>query len=100
MSEASLAPRLPGLGRKGLRQLVLYGRPECHLCDEARELLTGLVAEAGDVVMVERNIEDDDGLHRRFLERIPVVELDGRIVGELVPDRERLRSTLLNNPAR
>ena len=56
---------------------MLYGRPECHLCDEARELLTGLVAEAGDVVMVERNIEEDDELHRRFLERIPVVELDG-----------------------
>jgi glutaredoxin len=83
-----------------LRQLVLYGRPECHLCDEARELLTRLVAEAGDVVMVERNIEEDDDLHRRFLERIPVVELDGRIVGELVPDPQRLRSTLLNNSAR
>ncbi len=47
--------------------------------------------------MVERNIEDDDDLHRRFLERIPVIELDGRIIGELVPDPERLRSTLLNN---
>ena len=79
---------------------MLYGRPECHLCDEARELLTGLVAEAGDVVMVERNIEEDDELHRRFLERIPVVELDGRIIGELVPDAERLRSTLLNHSAR
>ena len=83
-----------------MRRLVLYGRPECHLCDEARELLTPLVAEAGDVVMVERNIDDDDDLHRRFLERIPVVELDGRIVGDLVPDRGRLRSILLNNSAR
>jgi glutaredoxin len=83
-----------------MRQLVLYGRPECHLCDEARELLTGLVKETRDLVMIERNIEDDDELHRRFLERIPVVELDGRIIGELVPDAERLRSTLLNNPPR
>ena len=80
-----------------VRQLVLYGRPECHLCDEAREILTKLVEEAGDIVLVERNIEDDDELHRRFLERIPVVELDGQIVGELVPDPERLRSTLLNH---
>jgi Glutaredoxin-like domain (DUF836) len=83
-----------------VRQLVLYGRPECHLCDEARGLLNGLVAEAGDVVMVERNIEEDGELHRRFLERIPVVELDGRIIAELVPDAGRLRSTLLNHPAR
>jgi len=80
-----------------VRQVVLYGRPECHLCDEARELLAELVEEAGDIALVERNIEDDDELHRRFLERIPVVVLDGQIVGELVPDPERLRSTLLNN---
>jgi len=83
-----------------VRRLVLYGRPECHLCDEAREILSGLVAEAGDVVMVERNIEEDDDLHRRFLERIPVIELEGDIIGELVPDQERLRTTLLNKSTR
>jgi glutaredoxin len=82
------------------RQLVLYGRPECHLCDEARDILDGLVAEAGDVVMIERNIEEDDDLHRRFLERIPVIELEGHIIGELVPDAQRLRSTLLNTSTR
>ena len=82
------------------RRLVLYGRPECHLCDEARDILNGLVAEAGDVVMVERNIEEDDDLHRRFLERIPVIELEGDIIGELVPDQERLRTTLLNKSTR
>jgi hypothetical protein len=82
------------------RQLVLYGRPECHLCDEARDILDGLVAEAGDVVMIVRNIEEDDDLHRRFLERIPVIELEGHIIGELVPDAQRLRSTLLNTSTR
>jgi glutaredoxin len=83
-----------------VRQVVLYGRPECHLCDEARDILNGLVAEAGDVVMIERNIEEDDDLHRRFLERIPVIELEGHIIGELVPDAQRLRSTLLNTSTR
>jgi hypothetical protein len=34
-----------------VRQLVLYGRPECHLCDEARELLAELVEEAGDIAL-------------------------------------------------
>ncbi len=82
------------------RRVVLYGRPECHLCDEARDVLNGLVAEARDVVMVERNIEDDEDLHRRFLERIPVIELEGRIISELVPDARRLRSTLLNKSTR
>jgi glutaredoxin len=83
-----------------VRRVVLYGRPECHLCDEAREILTGLVAEAENIELVERNIEDDEALHKRFLERIPVIELEGHIIGELIPDPGRLRSTLLNHAAR
>ena len=83
-----------------MRQVVLYGRPECHLCDEARQLLNDILAEATDLQLVERNIEDDDALHQRFLERIPVIELEGRVIGELVPDPERLRSTLLNHSTR
>ena len=83
-----------------MSRLVLYGRPECHLCDEARQILTELVASSRDVELIEVNIEDDPALHERFLERIPVIELDGAIVGELVPDAERLRSTLLNTSAR
>jgi thioredoxin-like negative regulator of GroEL len=83
-----------------LRKLVLYGRPECHLCDEAREILEALIQKAGDLELVELNIEEDDDLHGRFLERIPVIELDGRILSELVPDVQRLRSTLLNTSTR
>jgi len=83
-----------------LRSLFLYGRPECHLCDEARAILEGLIQEVEDLELVELNIEDDDDLHGRFLERIPVIELDGRILSELVPDVQRLRSTLLNTSTR
>jgi len=83
-----------------MRTRVLYGRPECHLCDEARVILQELIAEAGDIEMIERNIEADEALLRAFLERIPVIELDGTVIGELVPDRTALESTLLNTPAR
>lgn len=83
-----------------MRVVTLYGRPECHLCDEAREILGELVAAAGDLELVEVNIETDEELHARFLERIPVVEVDGRVVEELVPDADRLRSTLLNHSTR
>ena len=83
-----------------MRSLFLYGRPECHLCDEAREILEALIQKAGDLELVELNIEEDDDLHGRFLERIPVIELDGRILSELVPDVQRLRSTLLNTSTR
>lgn len=83
-----------------MRQVVLYGRPGCHLCDEARVVLSGLIAEARDVELSELNIEADDDLLSRYLERIPVIELDGKVIGELVPDRTALRAILLNPPAR
>ena len=83
-----------------MRSLVLYGRPDCHLCDEAREILVELIAESQDIELTELNIEDDDELLRLYLERIPVIELDGEVVGELVPDRTALRATLLNTAAR
>ena len=53
-------------------RLVLYGRPGCHLCDDARAVLEA-VGEPFD----EIDIETDDALHAAYLERIPVVALDG-----------------------
>jgi glutaredoxin len=74
----------------------LYARPDCHLCDEARAGLERLRADGLDFELDEVNIESDAELHRRFLERIPVVELDGEIVSELFLDTgeltDRLRS--------
>jgi len=83
-----------------MRQITLYARPDCHLCDEARRILDDLISEAADLELIERDIEEDDALLRTYLERIPVIELDGRVIGELVPDRTVLRATLLNTPAR
>ena len=83
-----------------MRTVVLYGRADCHLCDEARELVAPLIAEARDLELVEVDIEADDALFRRYLERIPVIELDGRVISELVPDLPQLRATLLHTSAR
>jgi len=83
-----------------VRRVVLYGRPECHLCDEARGILGELIVEAGDIELRELNIDEDDALLRDYLERIPVIELDGLVIGELVPDRTALEAILLNTPAR
>jgi hypothetical protein len=47
-----------------------------------------------DFELEEIDIDADDDLHRRFLERIPVVELDGEIVSELSLDADGLRSRL------
>jgi glutaredoxin len=63
--------------------VVLYTRPGCHLCDEAREAILSLREARGGFELREVDIDADDELHRRFLERIPVVEVDGEIVAEL-----------------
>jgi hypothetical protein len=81
-----------------LPDLVLYARPACDLCDEARAAIELVLAdrrERGEPVpnVVERNIEDDPELHRRFLERIPVVEL-GDQRAELVVSVGKVRRLL------
>jgi glutaredoxin len=73
-----------------MRDVVLYGRAECHLCDEARALLRSL----DGVRLREVDIDGDDALLAAYLERIPVVEVDGRIVSELLPDVDAIRDAV------
>ena len=48
----------------------LYGRPDCHLCDEARAGLESLRSDGVRFELEEVDIESDDQLLSRFLERI------------------------------
>jgi hypothetical protein len=77
-----------------LPDLILYGRPGCHLCDEAHALVTGLLdarrrAGLRTPALVERNIESDPGWQRDFFETIPVVELGDRRI-ELATSAARI----------
>ena len=72
----------------------IYARPDCHLCDEAREELLAIRSAGADFRLEEVDIERDEGLLRRFLERIPVVEVDGELVSELGLDPDGLRARL------
>lgn len=56
--------------------VTLYGRPGCHLCDDALVVLERMRSELG-FNLRELDIEADDDLLRRYLERIPVVAVDG-----------------------
>jgi glutaredoxin len=76
------------------QRVRLYGRPDCHLCDEARRKLLDLRAGGLDFELEEIDIESDDDLHSRFLERIPVVEIGGEVVSELFLDEDGLRARL------
>jgi Glutaredoxin-like domain (DUF836) len=75
-------------------QLVLYSRPGCHLCERALEELVELHDEGYRFELHEIDIESEDGLMRRMLDRIPVVELDGEVISELVLDGAAVRARL------
>ena len=81
-----------------LPDLVLYSRAGCSLCDEAREAIELVLADRREMGLavpnlVERDIEADPELHRRYLERIPVVELGTQRV-ELVVTVGKMRRLL------
>lgn len=74
----------------------VFARPDCHLCQEAISSLKLLASEFPELEIEEIDIEGDDDLLRRYLERIPVVVIQGEIVSELVFDPEPVRARLLN----
>jgi glutaredoxin len=76
-----------------MRTVTLYGRPGCHLCDDAREALQRVRARH-PFHLDEVDIEADDALLKRYLERIPVVTLDGEELFELFVDEEALARTI------
>ena len=73
--------------------MTLYRRPGCHLCDDARVVLDRVRANL-PFELVERDISLDDALHRRYLERIPVVAVDGEEAFDLFVDEAELRRML------
>jgi glutaredoxin len=77
-----------------MTEVVVYGRPGCHLCEEALTAIVALHAEGYRFELREVDIESDELLLRRLLERIPVVEVDGEVVSELLLDAASLRARL------
>jgi glutaredoxin len=56
--------------------VTLYGKPGCHLCDDARAVIAR-VRESHEFELKEVDITLDPGIYRRYGERIPVVAVDG-----------------------
>jgi Glutaredoxin-like domain (DUF836) len=78
-----------------MREVVLYSREGCCLCDEARVVLERVRAGAPSAfVLKERDIDSDDAIHRAYLERIPVVTVDGEEAFELFVSEAELRERL------
>ena len=76
-----------------MRQVVLYTREGCCLCDTAREVLER-VRSRHEFALEEVDIETDDALLRAYLERIPVVTIDGQESFELSVNERALEQRL------
>ncbi|GAA2065632.1 glutaredoxin family protein [Streptomyces cheonanensis] len=75
------------------RTVTLIGKPGCHLCDAAREVVAAVCAETG-AAWEERDITVDEELYRRYWEQIPVVLVDGEQHDFWRVDAGRLRRAL------
>lgn len=68
--------------------VTVYSRPGCHLCEVALGEIRSISGVDFEVDVVD--IEADDDLLSRYLERIPVVELDGEELYEFHVDASDL----------
>jgi len=73
--------------------VVLYGRAGCHLCEDALAIIERVRGRVS-FQLEQRDIESDDGLFKRYLERIPVVEINGEEAFELFVDEQQFERRL------
>jgi glutaredoxin len=76
-----------------MRSVVLYGRDGCCLCDDARAVLDRVRARH-PFTLHECDIDEDEALLRAYLERIPVITIDGAEAFELFVDEAELERKL------
>jgi glutaredoxin len=77
-----------------MNTVTLYARPGCHLCEEAKDAL-GRVALRAPFELLEIDITTDDVLHARYLERIPVIALNGEELFDYHVDEDALERRIL-----
>lgn len=74
-------------------RVTLIGKPGCHLCDVAREVIAAVTAELGETFQ-EVNMLDDADLTARYAEMIPVTLVDGAQHDYWRVSADRLRAAL------
>lgn len=76
--------------------LTLISKPDCHLCDVARDIVEVVIADLPEdrVEVQELSILDDRALYELWWEKIPVVLLDGQLHAHWRVSPDRLRAAL------
>jgi len=82
----------PG-ARAAARRITLLGKPGCHLCDEAREVIARVAADLG-AHWEERDITLDERDMREYWDKIPVTLIDGVQHDFWRVSEQRLRAAL------
>ena len=77
-------------------RVTLIGKPDCHLCHDARAVLARVCGDLG-LSWEELSILDDPALYDEFWEKIPVVQVEGRTVDFWTIDEDRLRRVISDN---
>jgi glutaredoxin len=75
-------------------RVVVYGKPGCHLCEDAERVVAQVCAESGERWRT-LDISDDEALMRVYGEQIPVIFVDGAQHDFWRVDAQRLRGALL-----
>jgi glutaredoxin len=79
-------------------QLTFVSKPDCHLCEAAREVVDGVVADLGSeasVTVEELSILEHPDLYEKYVEEIPVVLLNGKVHNIWRVDPARLKAAIL-----
>lgn len=79
--------------------VLLVGKPGCHLCDVAREVLVRVCAEL-DEPWREISILDEPDLADRYWEMIPVTIVDGEVLSHWILDAGELRGAIMGSVSR
>jgi glutaredoxin len=79
------------------REVIIYSRPGCHLCDEAKAVIKRVAAQV-PIILHEVNIDNDPDARARFNEEIPVIFIDGRKAFKYHIEESELRRRLKSVP--
>jgi glutaredoxin len=77
------------------RQVVVYSRKGCHLCEIVKETLTKLERRGG-FTWREVDVDADDQLRRQYTDEVPVVFIDGRKAFKYRMDEREFLRRLVN----
>ena len=75
-------------------RLTIYSKPGCHLCDEMKAVVKGVIASNPAASLDEVDISTDPNLLDRYGLEIPVLLIDGKKVAKYRITEAELRKVM------